>query len=237
MIKKNDLKDLNSINTILFDIDHTMIYLEDDDIIVKEILDSVGIPYKEEYGPLLCSSIVSTASERIITLETLESEFEKQMPFVNKHQICKTDFRRRVFETELKHVRPIKGIDEVIGELCLQYKIHCFTDWFYDLAVSKVEKIGLLNKISSIISSQNRFSKKDLKSFRILLTELGKEPSEVIMIGDSKTDIHSSKIGIQSILVDYDNVKGYVEDATAIVTKSTDIIKLLIKGGIKNGIR
>ncbi len=239
MIKKNNLTNLSDVDTILFDIDHTMIYLEDDGVIVKEILEDMDIPYKDSYGSLLCDAIVSAASENVITLETLESKLDEYMPFIKENGIDVVHFRERVFETELKHVRPVLGIREVIEELYEEYSLLCFTDWFYDLAVRKVDKIGLLSKITSIISSQNRYSKKDLVSFRTLLCELKKEPEQVIMIGDSKTDIHSAKVGIQSILVDYNNDKksDVIEESTAVITESKDIIKLLHKGDKKHGTR
>lgn len=232
MIKKNELCNLDEIGVILIDIDHTLTIPGSDELTLKEVLKELSIPYKDEYSNLLCDAIVNTASKDIITLENLDSEFYKLLPFIKDHNLDIIDFRKRIFDSELRHLREVPNIRETIDSLYLDYQIHCFTDWFYDLAVEKVKKIGILGKVKSIISSQDKFSKKDLESFKFILRGLDKKPEEVIMIGDSKNDIHSSKIGIQSILVDYYGEKNgeIVEDATAIVTESKDIAKLLRRG-------
>lgn len=225
MVIKNELKNIEKVNTLIFDIDFTLAKLGSDEEILKDVLSKYDISYKDEYGKLFVDSIIRTGFSEKISYNKLVEEFST-LPFIGK--ISSNELVDSLFVEEIKRLNPYPNMREVIRKLYKDYEIHALTDWFFNLATKKIDKMNLA--IDSVFSTEGFDSKRKLTTYKNLIEILKKDEEEVIMIGDSSNDVQTSIIGIQSILMDYNNQKTSERTlATAVVTTSTDLPKILKK--------
>ena len=152
------------------------------------------------------------------------------MPILKNIGIDTEEFANTMMSIESEFVIAIHNIEYILKQLQGKYKIVCLTNWFGSIAKEKLEKTNLMKYISAIYTCEDNYAKPNPIAFTKVLEKENLNENEAIMIGDTYTDIISSKYRIQSILMDYDdNKKAEVKDvATAVVTETMDLCKILI---------
>lgn len=224
MIKKNELNRINDINTLVFDMDYTIIrYLtykelkQSDKIYIFPILDELLV---------LCFQAIDNSKN----FELLYSKFSE----IKERLKINGEFITKMVDSILsKYTLPVSGMPEEIKFLSNYYDMKVFTDFSSITVNTSLKKCGLNNVMSDVLVSEPSYKKNKVESYERLLTKINKSSKEILMIGNSRVDVHASNIGINTILMDYNNKVEYsdltYQLASAVITEPTDIHLLLKK--------
>ena len=188
----------------------------------------------------------ATASDR--PFEDIKSKFDFDSTF-NKFE--KGEIASRQFRTDISQRLNLKlsdhefdkgwcalyldtysGIDKVLAELKLDYKIVALTNTnIIHSKVWKVKYADTLQHFQKIFSSHELKERKpDLKAYQIVLDYLGIEPQQAVFLDDNLANIKGAfQLGIKTILVtsykqmtEELEVNGLLKRSTRVIIKSVN---------------
>lgn len=226
MIKRNNIpKDLN-ITTLIFDIDYTLIR----HITFKELLSEKRIvlfPLFDQIIVLLFSGINNS--------KYFESFYNKLTSLFKSKRDMLIWLKKIIYRIEKEYVRLIPNVKATMEKLSADYRIFCFSDFFYESAKNKIDLIGIDEIVSDIFITGNGRKKINIESYMDLFDAFKNffdiNPDNVAIVGNSIVDVYASKLGCNTILVDYDD-KVSNQDlrfscASAVVTDFSDLCEVL----------
>lgn len=222
MVVKNELK--GNIECTLYDIDGTLTYFSNMEDMVKE-----AYPQYEDDSIKKHMIGVSKLLEKSRTNNTyfsIENYAKEQQRALNISLKEAYQLIRRLIELTPKY---IESFDGVVGTLnALDYDSIAISDWFYNSQVDKLTKAGIENKIRKIYTCEGDYAKPNAVRYINVLEKEGLDPKACVMIGDSYNDLGARRVGIPTILIDYNQKKRHLyKDSTAVITEFSDLSKIL----------
>ena len=190
---------MDSIKTIIFDLDNTLIYWKDDYIsaledtmkefnlsINSEVIDSIIDNLEKDYYILSKEQLLGTINNKC--------GLNLDMSFVDK-----------LFEKQKKLAPYDEELIELIKYLSNKYKLILYTNYFHEVQAGRLETAGILKYFSEIYGGDDVPVKPNVEGFEKVVGSDNKD--DYIMIGDSmRCDINGAKeAGIKAILYDYQN--------------------------------
>lgn len=237
-----DKLNAKNIKHIFMDIDGTVTRWINVASFLRKSCESIGLPYKEEYLGLLFKAMKMNELEALISGTLSEFEYEMFLSTyiddLSRHKLRGRDLKNKMFELEAKETFITSDVQPTLQELYKEYLLYCYTNWYYNQAIKKLEYHRIDNYFKKIYSADRFYIKFSKVGFDCLLHELKAHPDEVLMIGDSESDIiPPSKLGINTIYLNYDltpssikeNEMNIVNAASASITEFSDILKVLKK--------
>jgi len=232
MILKNELK-TNDVKMLSFDIDGTITQWTSVPDFLTSVLAEYNLHYSDEVMAQFFKAVDFFDKHLITSSECTEAMYGfilgDTIELLKQNGISGDDFRRRMFLKEADFTKAEEGIKDSVGILFKNYDLYCYTNWFKNQALKKLDKYGLTEYFKGIYAYDNNYIKFTKVGFLVVTYDLGLEVENVIHIGDSKVDIEpANDAGIQTILVDYNgNKEDLYRIATAVVTEFRDIPMML----------
>ncbi|HPE14638.1 MAG TPA: HAD hydrolase-like protein [Bacilli bacterium] len=228
MILKNDI--VSKKDLAIFDIDGTLVKYNTLEALVKEALRIYGIEDKDEYVKAQIKGVFLALkfSERVsdFNFERLCNSWQKSMPFLKEFGVDVKDFAHTMLHLETFYMEKIPKVKETLSTI-EQIKV-CSTNWLFYRQKIKLYEAGIDKDFSNIYTCEKTYAKPNPEHFRYILAKEDVFPTSAVMIGDGIVDLASSRAGIDSILVDYDeNKQKLYNDAIAVVTEFSDIARIL----------
>jgi len=211
----------------IFDIDGTLTYFENLEESIREALNQYGYDSNDEYVRLQFEAV------DIILEKSINNEnFFNMDNFVRIHKETmglKDDaflVVDRMLESTSKYIRAFPNVKETLEQLSCN--LICSTNWFKKIQLEKLKTVGIEHFFKKIYTCEGLEAKPSDKHFRHILKKECLNPKDCVMIGDSTTDLGASQVGIETILVDYDqNKKHLYDNASAVITEFSDLKKIL----------
>ncbi len=230
LIIKNNIEDTKDL--IIFDIDGTLLYYDTLDDLIKEALISFEFEPLDEYVKRqnlgVVKSLLSSTNNNDFSYQQLFDCWNESLVFLQGTNITAQMIGQKMIDLEPKYTRIMPEVKETLN--LLDGRLICSTNWFKKSQILKLNKTGLGSYFSEIYTCEEINAKPSRKHFEYILTKEKILPSKTVMIGDSSSDLSCSQLGIDSILIDFDNSKQRLYDqATCVVTNFSDIEKVLKK--------
>lgn len=241
MIIQNNL-DTKNIKHVFFDIDGTLTRWINVSNFLKKSCEAIGLPYKDEFVPLLFKAMKMTELEALISGKLDERGYElflaSYIDDLGLYNLSGKDLKEKMFELEPKETFISSDVIPTLDDLKQEYLLYCYTNWYYHQAKKKLIYHNLDKYFEKIYAGDRYYLKFTKVGFHCLLYELKAKQNEILMIGDAESDIDSPKrLGIQTIYLNYDliptNIKEdeqkIIDTASSSVTEFSDIGKILAK--------
>ncbi len=235
-----DRMNSNNIKHIFMDIDGTLTRWINVESFLRKSCEAIGLPYKHEYLSLLFKSMEMTELEAVITGSLSEQSYEMFLKTyiddLGIYNLNGKDLKDKMFELEPKETFIMSDVIPTLKSLYNEYILYCYTNWYYKQAIKKLDYHNIHEYFKKIYSADRFYLKFTKVGFNVILNELNAKPNEVVMIGDSKSDIEGpSKLGINTIFLDYEysinnitmNEARLINLATSSITEFSDIGKIL----------
>lgn len=232
----------HNIKYIFFDIDGTLTRWINVESFLESSCEGIGLPYKKEYLPLLFKAIRMNELHAIVTGKLSETDYEQFLSSyiddLKQLSLTGKDLKNKMFELEASQTFISGGVHKELTKLKQEYYLYCYTNWFYNQAIKKLDYHDLTNYFEKVYSPEQICPKHSKESYEYLLRELNINPENVLFIGDSEVDIiPSSEAGIKTIYINYNlnlkNIKDdemkLIERADASITDFSDIHVVLAK--------
>lgn len=213
------------IKNLIFDLDDTIIRDEKSDALVyKEALRKLG--YDEEDYWNVYSAI--DKYEDIFTEEKNLYDKKELIDFINK--VLNKNYAYELMDELLRvaeyWTKNIILSEDTVKRLSEKYDLYVYTNYFEKSQENRIEKIGYSKYFKGVFGADIYGSKPFKSSFEKVLKKINATPDECIMIGDTKSKdiLAANKIGMKSILYDYDGKrdKKDIELENYIVIKDMD---------------
>ncbi len=234
MIIKDEITNKEKLKYLCLDIDNTLTRLS----ISKFLSDTLAyfdLPYTSE-TELEFLKIIKQLDYQSLTTRNYENDFyvevfQNNLSILKRNKISGKDFKEVMIKGENDYVIAEDNIKEEIKLLALKYKLYCYTNWEKDQALKKLAKYELIPYFQEIYAFENNYIKFFRRGFSKILTSQHINPEEIIYIGNIKKDMISShKVGVQNILIDYDNnMHNLYDKAEGITTEFKNLKRILIK--------
>lgn len=243
MIIVNKLKEQNKIKNLILDIDGTITRWKDVGLFLRKALEKLDIPYREESLIGLYKAMEMREFHAMTTSESDEDIYgyflELFIEDLKKHNVSGAKLKDVMFEMEASETFISPEVPEELKILSEEYEMYCYTNWFRNQALKKLERYDLKDYFKKIYSSEDTYVKFSIVSFMYLSYKHDLLPKETVCIGDSKNDIiPSHKFGFNTIYLDYGLTPDIertpkqiklIETADSTVTQFSDIRKVLAK--------
>lgn len=205
---------MTNINTIIFDLDGTLLPM-DIDKFMKIYFDEMSMHFKDIISPKdLIDNIWASTKAMVTNVEDITNE-----------KVFMSDFENRIdgdLENYLKEFHKfydtgfLKTKDAVMVNEIVKKSIDMLKDKGYDLVIATnplFPKKAILHRIKwadldendfKYITSyeNNHYCKPQIKFYEEVLSDINKTPEECIMVGnDVQEDMIASKIGIKTYLI------------------------------------
>ncbi len=230
MIIKDNLKN-NKFNILLFDIDGTLVEYTSLSNLVKETLSYFDILPTEKLiinqGKAV-GKLLELAEYKKVFSFNMMCEYWNDYMNLEYYDINSVDLAVKMLNLEVLYLKKVNGVQKTLELLSEEKRMIASTNWFLFSQRRKLDYIGLSEYIKKIYTCELQYAKPSAKHFKRILQEENISPDNILMIGDSSTDLSSEKVGIQSILVDYHNKKENIYDeASCVITEFSDLMKVL----------
>lgn len=231
MIIKNEIKEEKKV--LIFDIDDTLVYYDTLKDLVYESLNYYGIPQDDNKFEMQVLGVIKALKvaelSKDFSEELLYNCWEESMTFLNEYNITGRKIGQKMLNLETKYVKGMPNVKENLEELKqLKYHLICSTNWLEGPQRKKLMEVGIAEFFSKIYSCENNFAKPNPRHFVEIIKKERVCVEKVVMIGDSKTDLSSKRIGIDCVLIDPLHKKeSLYDEATAVITNIGDIKKIL----------
>ena len=220
------------IKYLIFDLDNTIILDEEEEInTYKDALKKLNYDIEDYY------KIYVAVDEYEASVLEEELYFTKQglLEFLNKNL-------NRNYSIELidelcdvigkKWIRKILLDKKTAEYLSSKYKLYIYTNFFGDAQYERIKNIGYDKYFKKVFGPEEYGLKPYRKSIENVLNEIGAEPDECLMIGDSKNKeiLSASIVGMKAILYDYDGNRDKKDinlDNYIIVKDLKELMKIL----------
>lgn len=224
----------SNIKLIISDIDGTLLEYVTLKDIVMESLDFFNIPRNDKYYDMQCTGVAATlteaAKEKTFCFERLCYYWQEHMSFLKDYNINVEDFASKMISLEAKYSQEIPNANKTLEFLKEEYnRIICSTNWFHTSQRSKLEKLDMNRHIDKIYTCEGIYAKPNQKHFEFILESENVTPQDVIMIGDSFTDVSASQIGIRTILLDRGSNKQSIYPYSTFVVNDFEEIRHILK--------
>lgn len=225
MILKNDLKHKKSHN--IFDIDGTLTFFDGIKDLVSEAMSCYG--YNDKcYNELQYKAVhiileKSIKNKNFFNMDNYVQIHKKVMGLKEENAF---NVVNKMLELTSKYTKIFPNVNETLEQL--SGDAICSTNWFKKVQLEKLRKVSIEHYFRRIYTCEGLNAKPSKKHFRYILKEEDFNPKNCVMIGDSKSDLGASKVGIETILVDYNqNKQELYKDADAVITEFSDLKKIL----------
>lgn len=238
MILKNNLKNTSGIQGLTLDIDDTLTRFLPTRQYLADTLAEFNLPYSAD----VLSGYFKTISQFEACLlyggNASSDAFAKllweNIKVLKQSGISPIDFKNCLFVKEADYTKPAEGVQVGLESLHQYYRLFCYTKWFREQQEKKLIRHNLLPYIESIYAYEDDRAIKTTQGFESLaakLREVGISKNGFVHIGDSIADIvPCEKVGIQSILIDYNGKKEELyPSASAVVTEFSDLEEVLLR--------
>ena len=222
----------SKIKYLIFDLDNTIILDEEEEInTYKDALKKLNYDIEDYY------KIYVAVDEYEASVLEEELYFTKQglLEFLNKNL-------NRNYSIELidelcdvigkKWIRKILLDKKTAEYLSSKYKLYIYTNFFFFAQYERIKNIGYDKYFKKVFGPEEYGLKPYRKSIENVLNEIGAEPDECLMIGDSKNKeiLSASIVGMKAILYDYDGNRDKKDinlDNYIIVKDLKELMKIL----------
>ncbi len=225
MVVKNELE--GNIEHTLFDIDGTLTYFEDMNEMLKEALpdmkeDPSSIQKKHMLGVsrLLHKSRINNL---YFSIENYAREQQKALEISLKEAYLLV---YKLLELTPKYIKGFPNVADTLD--LLNYDSIIISDWFLKNQIEKLKKVNIEKKFRAIYTCEGDYAKPNIQRYINVLGNENLDPSKCVMIGDSFTDLGAKNVGIQTILIDYNqNKMSLYKSANAVITEFEELPKIL----------
>lgn len=242
MIIIDKLPDYKHIKNIIFDIDGTITQWQDIPKFLQKALAVLNISCTSDDLNGLYKAMHLRELHALTTGEALEDAYASLLslyiPSLKRNHHTGTELKDIMFQMEADETFISPNVVDVISYLNTYYQLFCYTNWFYNQALKKLNKYDLTKYFKTIYSSEDTFIKSSSLGFETILVREKIKSKETVCVGDSKTDILPSKwAGLTSIYLDYgittpeDLTKKMeiMHAADATITEFSDLKRILKK--------
>ncbi len=185
---------MNSIDTVLFDFDGTV--MNTNDVILRSWQHTFRTLRGREEDPQV---ILRTFGE---PLETTMAKFFPEMPVEESIRV----YRSYHYDNFGELISVFPGMKELIEEVSARgFKLGLVTSRLYNTTMQGLEKYGLKDYFDAIVTANDTSKHKpDPEPVDITLNKLGSAPERAIMLGDTLFDLLCAKnAGVKSVLVSW----------------------------------
>ena len=232
-----------NINTLIFDIDGTITRWKNVKSFLEKSLTELGVPYTDDALQGMYKAMELREYHSIITAESDEDVYSALLgmciPSLKEHNVTGRQLKDTMFELEASETFIEEDVPRELEQLAQDYKLYCYTNWFRNQALKKLDRYDLTKYFEAVHSSEDNYVKFSKVGFIYLIEKYHLNPQRTLHVGDSESDIVPSKnAGIHSIYLDYgiktpddltEKKMKLMHKADATVTEFSDIQKVLTK--------
>ncbi|MGI6324590.1 MAG: HAD family hydrolase [Bacilli bacterium] len=236
MIKKDEINNSQKIKCVMFDIDGTLVEYRTLMALIDEALQSYNILPQPDYYRMQGEGVIKTLTlaaddPNYFSRESLYANWEESLAFLKNTGVSSEEFGAKMINLEPCYTYAMPGVKSTLEMLrVLKYRLICSTNWFLEAQLKKLNKFDLCDYFETVYTCENRCAKPGLQHFENILSLEGLNPDEIIMVGDSRTDLNSIDANIQGILYDpYERRQRDYDKASAVITDLTDVPRILQK--------
>lgn len=243
MIITNKIENQEKIKNLIFDIDGTITRWKNVELFLRKALEKLNIAFRQESLIGLYKAMEMRELYAMTTSESDEDTYgyflELYIEDLRKHNVSGAKLKDVMFEMEASETFISPEVSEELKLLSKEYEMYCYTNWFRNQAIKKLERYNLKDYFKKIYSSEDTYVKSSRVNFMYLAYKHNLLQAETVCIGDSKNDIiPSHKFGLKTIYLDYgitpNTVRSekqvrLIETADSTVTEFSDIRKVLSK--------
>lgn len=233
MIIKNEIQKPKQ--TILFDIDGTLVYFDTLYGLVKEALTFYGLEFNDEYYKMQTIGVIEALNKgqlyQNFNFDSLINSWEENLLFLRGTNVSAKELGLMMINLEKNYIKEVPHVKETLEYLKkLKYSLLCSTNWLEYAQREKLKTVGIDNYFDRIYSCENTYVKPDYNHFYNILQKEKTTSEKTLMIGDSFSDISCTGMGIDSVLYDPKRKKADIYDyATAVITDMLDLKRILKK--------
>ena len=230
------MKSKIKINTIFFDLDHTLWdFDKNSSQTFKHIFNCRNLPFSDSkflkfYIPINhkywnCYSRNKISAEKLKTIRLEETfkalKYEYTSKFIDE------------ISNEYMKILPTQtflfdGVVDMLKKLKLKYNLHIITNGFEDVQYSKLKNSKLLPYFGKIINPENAFAKKpSIKIFNYALSLVKEHPKNCLMIGDNLIADVLGAIDAGMHAIHFNSTNEPKHDKCVIVNSINELYKLL----------
>jgi HAD superfamily hydrolase (TIGR01509 family) len=214
-------------DTIMFDIDGTLIRFDTIEESARVALSEYGYGGKEyQINHQLGVRNLIEKSRVNRNYFNLENHVIEQHMSMGLSIGDTRDLVDKMLELAPKYAKLHNGVAETLRTL--KQDLICVSDWFAKEQLEKLTKVGIEHYFRMLYTCEGQYAKPNKKRFLYILKEEGLKAKDCIMVGDSSNDLGALSVGIDTILVDYNqNRSNLYERSTAVITEFSDLQKIL----------
>lgn len=222
----------SKIKYLIFDLDNTIILDEEEEInTYKDALKKLNYDI-EDYHKIYDAVDEYEAS---VTEEELYFTKHGLLEFLNKrlNRNYSIELINELCDVIGKYwIRKILLDEETTKYLASKYKLYIYTNFFGDAQYERIKNIGYDKYFDKVFGPENYGLKPYKKSIEKVLNEIGANPDECLMIGDSKNKeiLSASIVGMKAMLYDYDGKRDKKDinlDNYIIIKDLKELMKIL----------
>lgn len=233
MILKNDINPQDT-RALIFDVDGTLTRWTSVPELLKDTLASFNVPYSDDVLADFFKAVRNYENYLLISglssQEVYAQMLQITMAVLKNNHISGTEFKDAMFIREPLYTECEENIQDELTYLSNQFTLCCYTNWFASQAHRKLLKHQIDEYFPLFYSFENSYLKYSSVGFKIILLSLSLEPSQVVHIGDSESDLVCKGAKIPFILVDYEGNKEKLYDySDAVITEFKDLRRVLKK--------
>lgn len=243
MIITNKIENQEEIRNLIFDVDGTITRWKNVELFLRKALEKLNIAFRQESLIGLYKAMEMRELHTMTTSESDEDTYgyflELYIEDLKKYNVSGTKLKDVMFEMEASETFISPEVPEELKLLSKEYEMYCYTNWFRNQTLKKLERYNLKDYFKKIYSSEDTYIKFSKVGFMCLSNKHNLLPEKTVCIGDSKNDIlPSHKSGFKTIYLDYGITQEteksekqikLIETADSTVTEFSDIRKVLSK--------
>ena len=229
----------DDVKCISFDIDETITRWKNIDEFFELSLKELGIIYSNE----MKGQIFKAMHDRELIGMTSGDYgianyswcLEDNVEALRLHNRRGYELIQAMFKREADYTYITEDCIETLEYLYEKYKtLDCFTNWFYDQAIKKIQKHHLEKYFSKVYASDS-FSLKHKYGFDRFSRNICYDPKYICHVGDSLADVPSKSLGLKNIYLKYgllpenitEEIMNIITNSDATITEFGDLKKVL----------
>lgn len=230
------MKSIIKVNTIFFDLDHTLWDFEkNSSITFKHIFNKRNFPFSHseflkyyipinhKYWDYYSKNKISAEHLRTIRLQ----ETFKVLKY-NHTSMFIDEISDEYIKTLPKQTFLFEGVIDMLQKLKLKYNLHIITNGFEEVQYSKLKNSKILPYFDKIISPESALAKKpDIKIFNYALSLVKKHPKNCLMIGDNLYADIMGAINVGMNAIHFNSTNEPKHEKCTIVNSINELYKLL----------